>query len=794
MRIGTAVALATALVIGLSASTCDLPDPVPEATSLERVSGDAQQAEVGAALPDPLVVRVLDQDGNPMAGVQVDWSTDDGTVAAGSASDADGLTSATWTLGTEAGSQSAAAALDASTSVAFTATAVAGALSSITLDPDSLGFDAFGDTATIEAAGTDGHGNPVGFTATWVSRDTAAAAVDAAGKVTAKGNGSTWAVVSSNGVSDSARVVVQQAAASVEVSPAQDTVLVGGTAGFTAAARDANAHALAGAAFTWGTMDTLIATVDSLGVVTGHAEGTTKVFATHGSLSDSAQVTVEVASGLDEALIGEWVERSLVYRNQNDTTQVVDELAMGRYMATISFRADGTVQYREEHLLQGSSSESGTWMVTGDTLVLDMATEDTTYRFIYAAGTAEFTYEVEEDAGWDFDGDGVDEPTFTTSTWERQVDLPELVGTWTMAAGTLTNAEDTTQMLDLVEEGLGFTLVLHADGTHETVFTLPDEVIVDQGRYVTTATSLWIAEPDAVLRFDLEITSTGFTAVSDDWEDHDFDGDGTLEPTIITFVMEPDDGAPDGTIDPDLVGDWLGLSYVLENQNDASQEVDLVVDEMLLVEVSLYEDGSFRTSDTEPDGHVSWQDAGTWYTRNDTIVWYSYAEQDSILIPYVMVDADHFGFETENQEGYDFDGDGVDEPTNEFGLLGRRIDAQLVGTWVAEEQVIANAADTTQWVDAVAEGGSLTVTFYSDGSIVVEQVEPDLGDEWDLDGESYTFTAEYAAAEPFLWIIYGPHDRLYLFLEGNDVAVVVSEYTLDGTGEDVVETIRLRRQ
>ncbi len=80
--------------------------PLPTATTLEKVSGDNQQAIIGSKLPSPLTVRVKDQYGQVMAGVQVAF-----TVVAGGAtvepavavSNASGIASAVVTLGPTAG-------------------------------------------------------------------------------------------------------------------------------------------------------------------------------------------------------------------------------------------------------------------------------------------------------------------------------------------------------------------------------------------------------------------------------------------------------------------------------------------------------------------------------------------------------------------------------------------------------------------------------------------------------------------------------------------------------------------
>ena len=101
-------------------------DP-PEGGTIEEVSGDEQTATAGTALANPLVVRVLDANGDPLAGVTVEWEAQGGgSVSEGSTvSDADGLASVSRTLGTTVGVQTTTATaedLDGSP-VTFTATA-----------------------------------------------------------------------------------------------------------------------------------------------------------------------------------------------------------------------------------------------------------------------------------------------------------------------------------------------------------------------------------------------------------------------------------------------------------------------------------------------------------------------------------------------------------------------------------------------------------------------------------------------------------------------------------------------
>lgn len=94
---------------------------------LEIISGNEREGIAGAALSEPVVVRVLDALGNAVPGVAVAWSAQGGgTVTPSSTTDDAGLASATWTLGTAAGSQSASASATGATGATFTARALAG--------------------------------------------------------------------------------------------------------------------------------------------------------------------------------------------------------------------------------------------------------------------------------------------------------------------------------------------------------------------------------------------------------------------------------------------------------------------------------------------------------------------------------------------------------------------------------------------------------------------------------------------------------------------------------------------
>ncbi|HEU0076498.1 MAG TPA: Ig-like domain-containing protein, partial [Longimicrobiaceae bacterium] len=83
---------------------------------LEKLAGDAQQGAAASQLPLPLVVRVVDAHGNPVAGASVAWQCTSGGSHAPdvSVTDVAGEARATWMLGPGAGVQAMEARVEGS--------------------------------------------------------------------------------------------------------------------------------------------------------------------------------------------------------------------------------------------------------------------------------------------------------------------------------------------------------------------------------------------------------------------------------------------------------------------------------------------------------------------------------------------------------------------------------------------------------------------------------------------------------------------------------------------------------
>jgi Invasin, domain 3 len=139
------------------------------ALTLELADGDGQGGAPGETLPDPIVVRLVDESGDGVAGRAVTWvvTTGGGSVSPQSSeTDAAGLASTEWTLGPAAGTNEVSAVVSGVGVVSFTATAEDGgggqpSASRSTIDASPSSIQAVSGTSTITVTVRDGQGEPV---------------------------------------------------------------------------------------------------------------------------------------------------------------------------------------------------------------------------------------------------------------------------------------------------------------------------------------------------------------------------------------------------------------------------------------------------------------------------------------------------------------------------------------------------------------------------------------------------------------------------------------------------------
>jgi alpha-tubulin suppressor-like RCC1 family protein len=163
-RVWRAIAPLFAATIVASCSQDDLGTG-PRISHIVIVSGNNQTAAIGSLLPQPLVVRILDQHDDPIADQPVTWevTSGDGTVnPTVSASGTDGYASTTLRLGPNIGVQTVSAALVGSAPVVFGVNATSAPASKIFLVSGDAQSGRVGGrlTSDIVVGVTDAFDNP----------------------------------------------------------------------------------------------------------------------------------------------------------------------------------------------------------------------------------------------------------------------------------------------------------------------------------------------------------------------------------------------------------------------------------------------------------------------------------------------------------------------------------------------------------------------------------------------------------------------------------------------------------
>jgi len=270
----------------------------PNGTQLVLASGGGQTGAPGQALPSPVVVRVLDNSSNAVAGATVNFLAKDGSADPTLAStDAEGYARTTWTLGTTAGAQELRVSGTGGTAVVVGAVAVAPAkVARVVVSPDSLVLTR-GATGDFSAVAYDSAGNVItGRAIAWTISDSTVATLATGGAVTAVSPGTASVTATVEGVSGSATVFVMAppAAAVARVTVTPDSVVLqpGQAIELDATAFDADGHPLTGRAVAWTTSDSAVAGVSPGGGVTAGAPGVARITATVEGVSGAATVFV----------------------------------------------------------------------------------------------------------------------------------------------------------------------------------------------------------------------------------------------------------------------------------------------------------------------------------------------------------------------------------------------------------------------------------------------------------------------------------------------------------------------
>jgi uncharacterized protein YjdB/PKD repeat protein len=240
---------------------------------------------VGGTLP--LTATPKDANGNALTGRAVTWSTSDANLAT---VDASGVVT-----GKAAGGPVTITATSEGVNgtAAITVTPIPVATVEVTPSPAVV---AIGNPQQFTATLKDANGNVLsGRTVTWGSSNENIATVDANGLVTGVATGGPVTITAtSEGKSGTATMIVSPfPVATVDVTPAAPSIVVGTTVQLTATPKDADGNPLSGRIVVWTTSNANIATVSATGLVTGvSVGGPVTITATSEDKSGTASVTV----------------------------------------------------------------------------------------------------------------------------------------------------------------------------------------------------------------------------------------------------------------------------------------------------------------------------------------------------------------------------------------------------------------------------------------------------------------------------------------------------------------------
>ena len=257
------------------------PDPPRPAT----VTVSPATAELTAlAATVQLMAEVLDQYGQVMAGAAVTWTSSGAAVAT---ADASGLVTAadngTATIKATAGEASGSATVTVAQKVSLVA---------VSPPADTV---VERDTLRLSAEAMDANGHAVAEAEfTWASSDTLVAVVDDSGLVTGEAAGDVEVMATSSGLTGRA-VLLVEAPVPTTVAVVPDSVslaALGDTARLAAEVRDQIGRVMEGEAVSWTSGDTLVAAVDSVGLVMAIRNGVAAITARAGSASGSAAASV----------------------------------------------------------------------------------------------------------------------------------------------------------------------------------------------------------------------------------------------------------------------------------------------------------------------------------------------------------------------------------------------------------------------------------------------------------------------------------------------------------------------
>ena len=171
-------------------------------------------------------------------------------------------------------------------------------VASVVVTPAADTLTALGQTRTLQAVAKDANGTPIpGKTFAWASAQPGVASVDpGSGLARAVANGQATITATVDGVTGQATLIVDQAVATVVVTPPSVALsALAASQQFAAVARDANSNPVPNVTFIWLSSNHNVATIDAAGLATSTGPGTVTITAAGRGIPGTATLSVTQA-------------------------------------------------------------------------------------------------------------------------------------------------------------------------------------------------------------------------------------------------------------------------------------------------------------------------------------------------------------------------------------------------------------------------------------------------------------------------------------------------------------------
>ena len=267
------------------------------------VTPDSATVLVGQSMQ--LSFSALDKSGKTITGLtgsSAKWSSSDPTIATVSPT---GLVQ-----GVASGVTAISLTVSGRTSVAFLRVSPL-PVDTVVLSPSPTASTNVGSPLTLKATAEDATGKPLSdWIVVWSSSDSSIATVSSTGAVTSYKSGKATITASAGGKQAQTMLIANPAVvASVVIAVNASTIQVGQTTQAVATALDSAGNQISGRGVTWASAKPSVATVSSLGVITGVDTGSAKITATVDGVVGS---TTETIGGATVANVSVTLDKSTI--------------------------------------------------------------------------------------------------------------------------------------------------------------------------------------------------------------------------------------------------------------------------------------------------------------------------------------------------------------------------------------------------------------------------------------------------------------------------------------------------